>query len=311
MQELLRISTTDAPIGQRHRYWTRQVAAHLSTMEIDVKRKIDFSASIAIRSLGPARIALVEAEYQSVHHRADGRDDRLQLNLVTQGSMEVRRFGQTVTLGEGEWCLLDERENYSFETSARCSCIVMQMPGQWARRLIPDPGGPLIASKDCEPHWQGALSMGLRAVGGQTMRQMPTNDTFVAEQLGNLMALAIGAQNFTMAGRHRGALMRSIRQSILERHCESGLTALAIAEQNRISLRYLHRLLAEDGTTFSLELVRVRLASARRMLCDPRYRRVQLAEIAAITGFATPEVFTRHFRNAEGVTPMTYRAARQ
>lgn len=310
MEELLRITTTDAPIGQRHRYWTSQVVAHLSTMEIDVKRKIDFSASIAIRSLGPARIALVDAEYQSVHHRADGHDDRLQLSLVTHGSIEVRRFGQMVTLGEGDWCLLDERENYSFETSARCSCIVLQMPGQWARRLIPDPGGPLIASKDCDPQWQGALAMGLRAVGGQTMRQMPADDTFVAEQLGNLMALAIGSQTFTMEGRHRGALMRSIRQSILQRHSESGLSAHDIAAQNRISLRYLHKLFAENDTTFSHELSGVRLASAKRMLGDPRYARVQLAEIAAMTGFATPEVFTRHFKSREGVTPRTYRAMR-
>lgn len=307
MQEVLHISTIDAPVGQKHRFWTDLVAAHLSTMEIDVRRKIDFQGSIALRALGAARIVLVDAEYQSVTHRADGRDDRLQLSLVEQGGMEVRRFGQTLSLSQGDWCLLDERESYSFETSARCACIVMQMPGPWARRLMPDPGGSVIASSSCDPHWQRALAMGLRAVGAQTASSPVMDDQMLAEQLGNILALAMAPHAITVDGRQRSALLRAIRRSILERHNEPHLSATDIAAQNKISLRYLHKLLAAAGTTFGQELLQLRLASAKRLLADDRYHRVSLGEIACLAGFATPEVFTRHFKGAVGLTPREFR----
>lgn len=307
MQEVLHISTVDAPVGQRHRFWTDQVAAHLSTMEIDVRRKIDFRGSIALRSLGAARIVLVDAEYQSVTHRADGRDDRLQLTLVEQGGMEVRRFGKTFTLSRGDWCLLDERESYAFETSTHCACIVMQMPGPWARRLMPDPGGSVIAGSSCDPHWQSALAMGLRAVGSLKASHPVMDDDMLAEQLGNILALAMSPQAIKVDGRQRGSLLRAIRRSILERHNEPDLRATHIADLNRISLRYLHKLLSSSGTTFGQELLELRLTSAKRLLTDVRFQRVSLSEIAALAGFATPEAFTRHFKAAAGVTPREFR----
>lgn len=307
MQEVLRISTVNTPVGQRHRFWTDQVAAHLSTMEIDVRRKIDFQGSIALRSLGAARIALVDAEYQSVTHHADGRDDRLQLSLIEQGGMEVRRFGQALTLSQGDWCLLDERESYAFETSTRCACIVMQMPGPWARRLMPDPGGSVIASSSCDPHWQRALAMGLRAVGSLKSTNPVMDDNMLAEQLGNILALAMAPHAMKVDGRHRGSLMRAIRRSMMERHSEPHLNATQIAEVNKISLRYLHKLFSSSGTTFGQELLQLRLASARRLLTDDRFHRVSLGEISSLAGFATPEAFTRHFKVAAGATPREFR----
>ncbi|MBB3858808.1 AraC-like DNA-binding protein [Novosphingobium hassiacum] len=307
MKEVLHISTMNAPVGQRHRFWTDQVAAYLSTMEIDVRRKIDFQGSIALRPLGAARIALVDAEYQSVTHRADGRDDRLQLSLVDQGGMEVRRFGQTLTLSQGDWCLLDERESYSFVTSPRCACIVMQMPGPWARRLMPDPGGSVIAGTSCDPHWQRALALGLRAVGSHQASSPVMDDDMLAEQLGNLLALAMSPHAIKVDGRQRGALLRAIRRSMLERHNEPHLGASQIAYLNKISVRYLHKLFASAGTTFGHELLQLRLASAKRLLADQRYIRVSVGEISSLSGFATPEAFTRHFKGALGVTPRKYR----
>ncbi|QCI95916.1 helix-turn-helix domain-containing protein (plasmid) [Novosphingobium sp. EMRT-2] len=310
VEELLHVKTADAPIGQRCNFWTGQVAAHLSNMRIDVRRKLDFNASISIRSLGPARIALIDADFQAISHRADGSENRFHLNLVQEGGMVLHRFGERIELSAGDWCLIDERESYDFTTSERCSCIVMQMPVPWAKRIIPDPGKPLIASSTCENHWTTALSHGLLAVGAREIRYNAVEDGMVADQLANLLSLALGPRSDMVTGRHKTALLRSIRQVMSERFTENSLTARDVAAASRISLRYLHQLFATQNTSFGQQLLALRLHRAEQMLADRRLAKVSISEIAHAVGFADSSTLTRHFRLHLGLTPRDYRKSR-
>lgn len=309
MQELLQITTFAAPVGQKHRYWTRQVTEHLSTLEIDVRRKLDFNASISLRSLGPLRVALVDAEFQAVTHNADGRDDRLQLVLVEKGFLELERFGRRLMVEAGDWCLLDERESYSFETSETCSCVVLQMPGTWTRSFIPELGGALISRRNCEPHWRDAMSYALKAVGSRSMPRLPMDDIYVAENLAGLLSLSLGPSHETNLPGQKGSLMRAIRRLMKKRFCETGLTAADIASEIGISRRYLNTIFAQEGTTFRSELLNLRIARAKQILSDKRFRSVSISQIADQVGFPSPAGFAKNFRDFVKLLPSDFRQA--
>lgn len=73
-----------------------------------------------------------------------------------------------------------------------------------------------------------------------------------------------------------------------------------------MSVRSLHRRLAEDGLNF-LNLIEItRRELAEGLLRDDHY---SLAEIAFLTGFAEQSSFTRAFKRWAGNTPATYRRA--
>jgi AraC-like DNA-binding protein len=74
-----------------------------------------------------------------------------------------------------------------------------------------------------------------------------------------------------------------------------------------ISVRYLHRVFSDDGTTFGRVLLRHRLEAARRALEDPAFARVTITDLALRNGFADPTHFGRAFKAAYGRTPLSHR----
>lgn len=309
MQELLRVSTADAPIGQKHAYWTRQVATHVSRLEIDVRKKLDFAGAFSVRTLGPSRLLLIDAEFQSVVHRGDSMEDRVELIYIDQGHMDIRRFHRSVPVAQGEWCLVDDREDYAFSTSESCSAIVLQLPGPWARRFVPELSEEIISSTTCLPNWERALAFAMKAIGCWEVFEAALDDVEVVEHVGGLLTLALG-RSAPLVTRHKSSIMRGVRKSMLERYIDPKLSAADIAQANRISRRYLHQLFAENGESFGRQLLKLRLQRAEQILGDYRFRKLTIAEIAQSVGITDPSVFSRHFRNQYACTPSMFRGSR-
>jgi AraC-like DNA-binding protein len=309
MQELLRVSTADAPIGQKHAYWTRQLSAHVNRFEIDVRKKLDFAGAFSIRTFGPARLLLVEAEFQSVVHRGDSTQDQVELIYVDQGHMDIRRFHRSMPVSQGEWCILDDREDYAFTTSEKCSAIVLQLPGPWVRRFVPELSEEIISSTSCLPNWERALAHAMKAIGCWEIFDAVLDDVQVVEHVGGLLTLALG-RSAPLVTRHKSSIMRGVRKSMLERYIDPKLSAADIAQDNRISRRYLHQLFAENGESFGKQLLKLRLQRAEQILGDYRFRKLTIAEIAQSVGITDPALFSRHFRNYYACTPTKFRGSR-
>lgn len=309
MQELLRVTTADAPMGQKHAFWSQQVATHLARLEIDVQRKFDFAGAFSVRTLGPARLSLIDAEYQSIVHRGCSSDDRVELIYVDEGHLDLRRFHRGLTIGKGEWCVLDDREDYAFTTSAKCACIVLQLPGRWARRFVPELAEEIISSNSCLPNWERSVAYAMKAIGNWEISEAALDDVQVLEHVGGLLTLSLG-RSTPLVSRHKASIMRGIRKTMMERYIEPKLSATDVALENRISRRYLHQLFAVDGESFGKQLLKLRLHRAEHMLSDYRFRKLTIAEISHAVGISDPTIFSRHFRNQYGNTPTVFRATR-
>ena len=161
----------------------------------------------------------------------------------------------------------------------------------------------------------GVGVMGIRAVRAgaltsATDRPLPAR--VLTDQLGALLALGFDSGIPATPAEQRDAarLLDQIGRAIRLRYAEPGLTAVAVAEDLRISERTLHRCLNKAGLTFSGLLNDCRIAAARRMLSEPRFDRISVGGIGLRVGLSDPSHFIRQCRKSLGMTPGAFRRQR-
>jgi AraC-like DNA-binding protein len=134
----------------------------------------------------------------------------------------------------------------------------------------------------------------------------------VALHMHDLAALVVGAtrdgaETAKMAG-VRAARLRAIKRDIAEDIGRRDLTADAVAAHQRISVGYLRKLFAGEGTSFTDFALQQRLARAHTQLTDPRFAGQKISAIAYDVGFGDLFYFNRVFRRQYGCVPSEARA---
>ena len=136
--------------------------------------------------------------------------------------------------------------------------------------------------------------------------------SLIAEQIGNLLALATGVHEVVEGAapnsRHRGQLARQILRRIENDYADPELSPDRVAADCGISKSYLQTLLAGSGTSFVQELNATRLERAADLLSDPRAQSLSIGEVAYRSGFLDPGYFARLFRKRFGITAREWRA---
>jgi AraC-like DNA-binding protein len=95
----------------------------------------------------------------------------------------------------------------------------------------------------------------------------------------------------------------------MRRNCTQRVTLEDVAEKAHLSPSYFSRVFhAQTGRTFSDYLARLRIDHAKRLLVQSA---LDMAQIAAQSGFYDQSHFTRTFKNVTGLTPGAYRRRRE
>ncbi|NBC35218.1 helix-turn-helix domain-containing protein [Novosphingobium sp. FSY-8] len=94
---------------------------------------------------------------------------------------------------------------------------------------------------------------------------------------------------------------------IRARHADHDLDVAELAACLSISIRYVHKVMAQAGTSFATVLYEARLDHARRLLEDSACATRPLADIAWDAGFRDAGHFSRRFKGRFGVTPGAWR----
>jgi AraC-like DNA-binding protein len=129
----------------------------------------------------------------------------------------------------------------------------------------------------------------------------------------DLMALAIGAtRDAAEIAKSRGARaarLRAIKEDIVTRLDQPGLSVATIAARHRVKPRWVQRLFESEGTTFTEYVLAQRLVRAHRLLTDPLHANQKVSTIALDIGFGDLSYFNRAFRRRYDVAPSELRAA--
>jgi AraC-like DNA-binding protein len=234
---------------------------------------------------------------------------RFNLNYIRRGSWVVEHCGREIALQTGELVLLDPREPYRVSAAAGTEHFCVHLPIDWLRCWIPNPEAAVAQPIRLGAPWRAALAAAIDEAPGMG-DALPGGNDLCAAQIAGALALALGPTRSENTSHTRLFLLRILR-AISEKFHDHALDAGAVAADLAISQRYLHRILAREGTTYGRELMRIRLERAGAMLRDRRFDELSVSEIGWRCGFCDPSHFTKRFRETSGQTPGAFRSALQ
>jgi AraC-like DNA-binding protein len=241
--------------------------------------------------------------------------DDLVINITVAGKRIVRQYGSEAVVGPGEAGLTRSRDIASCDCGPNSHLINLRIPVDALAPLITDLDPLLVRTIPAETE---GLAMLIRYV--ETMQRGDPIDAFAGAQarslavahVYDLVALMLNATSAGGNGAARGstaARIRAIKADIVGSSDLRAMTVEALAARHRVSVRYLQKLFAVEGLTFSEFVLAQRLARVHRMLTDPRFAAQTISSIAFTCGFGDLSYFNRVFRLRYGTTPSEIRTA--
>lgn len=302
-------STAATASGSSVDYWREAICEAI--FELDFRSSDPaLSARLSQHDLGVLKVSdvAIGSAHQVVRSpQAAARDKlgRFNLNFIREGRWLVTHYGREIEVGPGELVLFDNRQPYSVEARDGAVHFSAHLPVDWLRCWLPSPEDAVARPIRAGTPWHLLLTSTLYEI----MQIRPEDEAVRAicvQQMGGALALSLGPLGQGQASAGRG-VHRRILATIRERFCEHELDATAVAKAIQISPRYLHKILAQHGTTFLRELFAVRLDQAMAMLTNPRFAEVAVAEIGWRCGFCDPSHFSRRFKARFGGSPGLFR----
>jgi AraC-like DNA-binding protein len=281
-----------------------------SPINVEVYDPDCFAARMVNRGIGQVRVLRLQAPAQRISHRdahpeAGSADHLIHFLFSLHGTIEVTADKYQAAIEPGHAMLIDNAVPYVLEMREPHEVIDLIMPYQWLAKHVPGADAAIGKPVSMWRGWAPPLACLMETVTLQD-ENYPLPRPLIAEQLGSLLALAIGASG-APAARRSAQLTREILQRIEKSFDDPELTPEQVAKELTISKRYLQALLANAGTSFVRELNAVRLDRASQFLVDPCLKALSIGDIAFRCGFLDPAYFARQFRKRFDATPRAWR----
>jgi AraC-like DNA-binding protein len=243
-----------------------------------------------------------------------GGGDMIFLSLNLEGESVARERGREASIGGGDalffsgggaGCTIDRPTPVRF--------AAMRLPYRALRPLIADPGDGAMRLIPKETSALRLLAGYLRAIDmGRTLDDSPELRPAVFAHICDLVAPSLGtARGYREIAEHggaRAARLETIKADVAANLTDCALNVNDVATRQGVSPRYVQKLFAAEGTTFSEYVLGRRLAIARRLIGDPRFSGRSIASIAFDLGFSDLSYFNRTFRRRHEATPTEVRA---
>lgn len=316
------LRTHDLPPTERFASWSSTVATMIVPVRVrtDHQQEHDFLGTALVRELGTARLAALSFPSlrgeRSSRLISQGDPEMYQLICPLSGTAGLAQADHETVLGSRELAFKDTSRPYRFRATAPTAHaphagVVAQFP----KALLPLPAAQaarLTATRFPTDRGIGALLFTYVSRLAQDTAQYRAGE---AARLGNvlvdlfaaLLAETLESDRALPPESRRNTLLLRIHAFIHRHLADPELTPSVIAAAHHISLRHLHRLFQEDGTSVATWIRGQRLEHCRDALTDPGRAREPIHAIAARWGFTQPTDFSRAFRGAYGVSPRDYR----
>lgn len=281
-----------------------------SPVEITLHSQEPFAAQLVSRGVGQLRLLHLIAPPQKVVHREivqdlAASDHLIHLIYAVRGAFHAQAEGYDFHVEAGESALIDNSNRFELDMYTQHEAVDLIMPYPWLAQFLPDPMSYLGKAFPMDRGWAPPLAAMLLTIAREG-DNCPQPRTLVAEQLGHMIALALGVKE-TITIRPRARLAQQIMRRIESDYADPELSPEGVAADLRISKRYLQALLTNAGTSFVRELTAVRLDKASALLTDPTTKALSVAEVAYRCGFLDPGYFARQFRKRFNATPRMWR----
>ncbi|MER5428438.1 helix-turn-helix domain-containing protein [Streptomyces sp. NPDC002588] len=216
----------------------------------------------------------------------------------------------TLHLAPGDICFYDVRHVPALDLPGPFRATVLLVPGDLVGPAATDVQRITRFPVTRASRLGGLLSPLLSDLARAMAEAQPAVGEMLAWNAVNLLA--------TLTAEHLGAAEpgpAGVRSPVLERILEyvdvhltdPDLSPEVIARAHHISVRYLHKLFKDEGTTVGRWILRRRLEECRRDLMRHGRGSRTIAAVAARWGFLSATHFSRVFRAAYGMSPREWR----
>jgi len=246
---------------------------------------------------------------RATHILDDGNHDYF-LSTILQGQARISQDGTSFLQTPGSLALMTGGLPYTTNYSERTRRIIIRIPEQMFReRLVNSEKCVSIGRLPNTGLGKVVIDM-LKSISSEAERLALTDQYTLTQSLldltGALTRASIKPRQAKRDTRHAELLSRIL--SYLEAHfMEHEMTPERIAKANSISIRYLHSLFRQSGTTVQRWVWERRLRAARKDLLDPSLAQKRISDIAFQRGFTDTAHFSRSFRNRFGISPSKLR----
>ena len=308
-------ATTDSVTAdERFDFWHEVICAAFVRLEAaTLPSERSFRAEIASNDLGPVTLSRVRAEPHAVHRspqliRCEPRNEVL-VSVQLRGSAVICQDDRQAVLRPGDFGLYDATRPYDLIMREQFEMLVLQFNRQFLVERCPSPEQLTALRISNDSPIATSVSTFLRSLEPIALAESNVASSRLAASALDLLGAAL-AERFGVDGSPNSQQATYFLRacSYVGAHAsDPELTPAQIAEAVGVSLRYLHTIFAEHGTTISEYVIRRRLARCMDDLMSPGSAGRTITEIALGHGFKTLAHFTRRFTETYGSPPSEVR----
>lgn len=287
------------------------VARSVVELSVHSDRTDDFRGSIEAAGVGDIHVLSITADQHAVQRTAaliaHSPDQYVKFTVVEQGCGLIVQDGREAVLRPGDMAAYLTDRPYSIHFDDAMSMTVVMFP----RTLLSIPAEPL--ARMTAVRYDGATGVGamvrpfLSSLGrpgdGVDPRSARRLYRTAVDMVGALMEAELAATPSP-----QDDLLHRIDDYIDEHLSDHELDPTQIARAHYISVRHLHALFSDRGTTVSTAVRSRRLERCYDALVNPANANRSVSAIAMAHGFVDAAHFSRSFRSHFGVSPSALRA---
>ncbi len=307
------LNTESFPEAGRHRAW--QDAMHRLCLPVgELPTDPGFRGSVSCREspLG-IEFAVVDASPHEISGKYMEQPAAMWLVLLLEGRAQLIHNGQRIELGRDDIAYGPCRTEATMRFPTDFRVLHVRIPRLTLSPRVVAPFSLRIGHLRARSGVDHILAGMLRALA-ETLDDVHYTELRPVElALTEFLITSLGGEKTVFGlGGSAGA-----RASHLHRICQSIETMLGdpdlslgrVAEEHGVSTRYLQKLFAASGTSFSHYLRTRRLERCRADLASPLHNQLSISEICFRWGFNGSAHFSRAFKNEYGTSPREYRYA--
>ena len=306
-----------APLGVTHPSLLGDVSN--AVIRVQAQRHAEAFDHYAVRRIRLSTLTIhsIESDPVSISRRdEDILEDRIfdvLLHVQIQGSAEITQGTRTFNLGPGAVAIVPGGIPYHVCYPEKGCKIILRIPHRVFHervlgREVRDFGATVFSGNGLVPVIIDLLkSMTLEKEGDLSeVEQFTLAESFLA--LVGAVVRSRSTPGPKDGEKQRSARLCRILSYLEENFSDHELTPARVAEANLVSLRHLHGLFKESGTTISKWIWERRLRAGREDLLDPKLAELTICDIAFRRGFSDSAHFSRAFKERFGISPGQLRA---
>ncbi|WP_407116388.1 helix-turn-helix domain-containing protein [Bradyrhizobium sp. LMG 9283] len=309
-------NTTGMRPNEQFAYYREAICQAFMNLTPEPAAAAGFPASVEHVRLGDAAINRVSFPEHVVRRSAAdiAASDRscFYLNLKLAGRCRIQQDGREISLSPGQVGIFDSDRQFALlhDRGPQLQVASFWVPAEALRERLPASFEISAVRVSDDPFVGHLIVETARTLSDGALRMTEDEGVLLFRALIELVAVSLSRRSRAGAAESESladATALALKRAIHQRLRQPGLAVADVAEAVGISERYVHKLLARSGSSFTEYVIDHRLDGAAKDLRDAAMADRAIGAIAFDWGFSDLSHFTRRFKQRFGCRPRDWR----